>query len=203
MADKSGMDRPQASPAARPLPSRQRPPLSPQQQLDAARQVFAQAEQRIALSKKLFDAAEARTVHNQKLLEQFKAAQDELRRELHEDVAASLRDYDQWMGRIDEGFTRKMRELHERLDRLETQWGQAQQQVEDMMLRAQSLLEQSKGMLDAASPSPSAAEPTAPDDAGGVAKPQAAQRTDPVDASPIYSQLLRRLRERAGDEEAA
>ena len=122
-------------------------PLSPQQQMEALRKVQSQAEQRVKLGMQLFKAAEARVGEQRDVLSAIKVHQKQLQDHVSEDVAKTLQQYDQWMGKIDERFTQSMRDLEQRFDRLETSVNDSQQKIEKMMKRAESMLEQTRLIL--------------------------------------------------------
>jgi hypothetical protein len=130
------------------LPGLPRDPLSPTEQLEALRRVQAQAEQRVKLGLQLFKAAEAHATQQQTLIEEIKSEQQRLRAEVQEDVARSLHTYDQWMGRMDEDFTRAIKSLETKIEMLEAQWSHSQERMAAMMRRAEALLQQSQAMLE-------------------------------------------------------
>ena len=127
-----------------PLPGLPSGPLSAQQQLEALRRVQGQAEQRVQLGMQLFKAAEAHTEQKQNLADELREEQKHLREKVQEEVASSLRSYDQWVGRIDDGFTKAMNDLDQRLERLRSEWTDTQGRIEQMMKRSEALLEQNR-----------------------------------------------------------
>lgn len=177
-------------------------PLTPQQQLEAARRVQAQAEHRLQLSTQFFKAAEARVAGQQAQLDQIKAEQDALRERLEQDVTRTLHAYDQWVGRMDENFTRTIRELEQRVDKLQEQWAVTQARLDRMMQRSAQMLEQSRALLARSTPPQAAVRMTSP----AMSDPQG----DGVDAVTseelsIYQTLLRRMQDEAdgGQRDAA
>ncbi|MFW6336868.1 MAG: hypothetical protein ACOC3G_07045, partial [Phycisphaeraceae bacterium] len=135
--------------------------LTPEQQLEAIRKVQAQAEQRVKLGMQLFKAAEARMASQQDMVDKFRAEQNALRDQVQQDVAKTLQDYDQWVGRIDESFTHAIQRLEERLDGLDKSVAESDQRVEKMLERAEGMLEQTRYLLKKAKRTPAEASPTA------------------------------------------
>jgi hypothetical protein len=228
---------PGASPGANPgagavLPGLPRGPMSPQQQAEALRRVQSQAEQRVKLGMQLFKAAEAHVGQQRDLVQQIKADQQRLHGEIQADVARTLQQYDQWVGRIDENFTKAIRGLEERMQRIESEHGEARGRLESMVRRAEALLDQARAMLESGQsvastasapadvmpprpvrvPPRATSEPRAqtqapaeaptPPPATPAAAPAPAPASDPA-ASKIYSHLLRRLREPGDGQSAA
>lgn len=132
----------------RDLPGLPDAPISPTDQLIALKRVQAQAEQRVKLGVQLFKAAEAHTTGQQVAINDLKDEQQKLRSELHEDVTKSLHAYDQWVGRIDESFTRAMQKLEGKIDTLEENWQNTQTRIEAMLRRSEALLDQSRYLND-------------------------------------------------------
>lgn len=130
------------------LPGFGRQPLTPQQQIDALKRVQSQAEQRVKLGMQLFKAAEARISHQQDVLGQVKTLQEQLREQVNQDVAKSLHSYDQWLGRIDESFTTAIRKLNEKVDALQADMTQNESRIQNMLARAETLLDQSRCMIE-------------------------------------------------------
>lgn len=124
-----------------------RKPLNPEQQLAALDKVQAQATQRIKLGQQLFKAAEARLTQQQDVLDKIRNQQQDLRDQVQEDVAKSLQTYDQWMGKIDESFTTAIREVTERLGRLEVEQQNTREEMQAMVARASALMEQTQRLL--------------------------------------------------------
>ena len=128
-----------------------RGPLSPKQQSEAIRRVTEQAQQRVQLGMQLFKAAEAYTTHQQDLLREFKGQQESLRDQIQKDVASTLQTYDQWMARFDQSFTRSLAKLEKKVDTLQHQWEASQLQIATLTRRAESLLDQSRVLLESIS----------------------------------------------------
>ena len=177
----------------RPLPGLVRGPLSPAQQLEALRRVQMQAEQRLKLGSQLFKAAQAQTLQQRTLAEEMRRSQDGLREEMRQDATKTLHQCEQWMGAMDDRFTSRIRQLEDRIDVLHGQWTEAQQRIDGLMRRAETLLDQSRTMLDGAvTPRGLAvAGAAAPAPAAPAAKPQSSS-----ESGPLYTRLLDKLRER-------
>lgn len=167
--------------------------MSPQQQLEAVRRVQAQAEHRVQLGVQFFKAAEARVTGQQAQIDQLKAEQDALRERVETDVGRTIHAYDQWVGQMDENFTRTIHNLEKRVDELHAQWDATQARLDEMMKRAQATLDQSRAMLECAAPD----TPTTP-------PPQARAATAPMplderqvsdEEISIYRTLLRRMQD--------
>ena len=124
-----------------------RRPLSVQQQAEALEKVQQQATQRVKLGQQLFEAADARLKQHQKVLDEINDQQKILREQVQDDVAKSLQSYDQWMGRIDESFTKSIRDLNQRLDQLEERVDGSQQEMQSMLAKAGALLQQTQTLL--------------------------------------------------------
>ncbi len=134
---------------ARPAVGATSRPLTPGEQLDAIRKVQAQAEQRVKLGMQLFKAAEAHVSTHREAIDQVRREQAQLQQRVQEDVAKSLQQYDQWLGRIDEGFTRSLQKLEQRLDEMQQQWQASQGQLEAMVRRSEALLDQARQLMTA------------------------------------------------------
>lgn len=175
-----------------------RGPLTPQQQLEAAQRVQAQAEHRIALSTQFFKAAEARVAGQQAQLDQLKAEQDAMRERLETDVTKTLHAYDQWVGQMDENFTRTIRQLEDRVDKLHEQWVATQARLDTMMKRSTAMLEQSRDLLAKSIHARHTAAEVPPAPSATPAPPQARPAKDdaisPQELS-IYRTLLRRMQD--------
>ena len=163
------------------LPGLPSQPLSPEAQAEALRLAKSRAEQRVALGMRLFDAAEQRLTSQAKLMYELRRQQKSLQERVQEDVAKTLQAYDQWVGRIDEGFTHAIRELESKVDALTQEWQRVRQDVARMMERADALLDSAR------SSSPEAAR----DDAAEAEPASEEEQT--------YRQILRRARQDAGD----
>jgi len=162
------------------LPGLPKKRLTPEQQLDALKKVQARADHRAKLGAQFFKAAEAHLTHHQDWLEQIKKSQNELRQELQDDVAKSLRSYDQWMGKMDQDFTQSLERLEARIDELQTQWSQAQEKIESMMRRSEAMLDQGRYLMAEAAHGHPARSP------GNVA--QTTKSAKPVESAPVAKQ---------------
>lgn len=180
------------------LPGLPRKPLTPQQQTEALQRVQAQAEQRVKLGMQLFKAAEAHVSQHRDALTQIKAEQDRLRTEIQDDVTKTLHQYDQWVGQIDESFTKAIRTLTERLDKIEAEAGASQARLESMVKRAEALLDQARLATDPPAPPPQQRSSPKATGSAGTAPPPASE-PDPPKTPRIYSQLMRRLRDEGSD----
>ncbi|MBX2851731.1 MAG: hypothetical protein KTR15_08305 [Phycisphaeraceae bacterium] len=139
--------KPQGPSPAELLAKMPRRPLSVEQQAVALEKVQQQATQRVKLGQQLFEAADARLKQHQKILDEINGQQAILREQVQDDVAKSLQTYDQWMGRIDESFTKSIRGLTQRLDQLEERVDGAQNEMQDMLAKAGALLQQTQDLL--------------------------------------------------------
>lgn len=124
-----------------------RRPLSVDQQAKALEQVQQQASQRVKLGQQLFEAADARLKQHQQVLDEINDQQKILREQVQDDVAKSLQSYDQWMGRIDESFTKSIRDLNQRLDQLEDTVAGSHNEMQDMLSKAAALMQQTQMLL--------------------------------------------------------
>lgn len=124
-----------------------RRPLTIQQQAVALEKVQEQAGQRVKLGQKLFEAADAKLKQHQKVLDEINDQQKILREQVQDDVAKSLQSYDQWMGRIDESFTKSIRDLSQRLDQLEDTVAGSHNEMQDMLSKAAALMQQTQMLL--------------------------------------------------------
>jgi len=124
-----------------------RRPLSVEQQAIALEKVQQQATQRVKLGQQLFEAADARLKQHQKVLDEINNQQTILREQVQDDVAKSLQSYDQWMGRIDESFTKSIRDMTQRLDQLEETVSGSRHEMQDMLAKAGALLQQTQSLL--------------------------------------------------------
>ena len=130
------------------LSSMSRQPLSPEQQMQALKRVQAQAEQRVKLGMQLFKAAEARLSSQTDVLGQIKTLQTQLREQVNQDVAKSLHEYDQWIGQIDESFTTAIRKLEEKIDAVHANMVNSEARIENMLKRAEALLDQNRELAE-------------------------------------------------------
>lgn len=147
MDPRSKQAKPQGPSPAELLAKMPRRPLSVDQQAAAIEKVQQQATQRVKLGQQLFEAADARLKRHQQVLDEINDQQKILREQVQEDVAKSLQSYDQWMGRIDEGFTKSIRELSQRLDQLEETVAGSQHEMQDMLAKAGALMQQTQMLL--------------------------------------------------------
>lgn len=130
------------------LPGLPTGPLSPQQQMEALRRVQAQAEQRVALGLQLFKAAEAYATKHQDMIQQLRQEQDGLRQQMETDVARSLRRYDDWIGKVDRDLAQAVVGIEQKIQQVQTQWGQIQKRVEHLVSRAEQMLDQSRCLME-------------------------------------------------------
>ncbi len=165
--------------------------MTPQQQLEAVRKVQSQAEQRVQLGLQLFKAAESRVAGQQAQIDQIRAEQDALRERVETDVGRTLHAYDQWVGQMDENFTKAIRGLERRVDELHDQWTATQSRLDDMMKRAQATLDQSRAMLECAS----GVEGATPQIKAAVAPLPLDERQVSDEELGVYRTLLRRMRD--------
>ena len=183
-------------------------PLTPEQQLAALQKVQQQADERVKLGRRLFEAAEARLERHQDLLGQIRKEQDKLREQMQDDVASSLQSYDQWMGRIDEDFTRAIDALGDRMDQMEREMAGSRGSMEQMLTQTGELLEQTQRLL-AETPGTTAPSPTPPATTSSHDTPTAQHKAqsippapmpNPADRQPddgqadVFSQVLDQLR---------
>ncbi|MFI4861771.1 MAG: hypothetical protein ACIAXF_13955 [Phycisphaerales bacterium JB063] len=198
------------------LASVPRRPMSPEQQLEAVNKVQQQADHRIKLGQQLFKAAEARLSQHHDLLEQVRAEQAALRERVQDDVAQSLQSYDQWMGRIDEGFTKALERLGDRIDQTERDLAESRGEMQQMLAQVSAMMEQTQRLLSEAF----GEEPDLPTDPPAVTslgvhidtpKPEPESRPDADvkpehahdDDSDIFGHLLDQLRSQRDDDVAA
>lgn len=124
-----------------------RRPLTPEQQMTAIEKVQQQATQRVKLGQQLFEAADARLKQHQEVLKEIQDQQHVLREQVQDDVAKSLQSYDQWMGKIDESFTKAIKQVNERLDQLELRVDASRGELEVMIEKATALMGQTQGLM--------------------------------------------------------
>jgi exonuclease VII large subunit len=198
-----------------------RKPLTPEQQMQALKRVQGQAEQRVKLGMQLFKAAEARLSSQTDVLQQIKTLQKQLREQVNQDVAQSLHSYDQWIGQIDESFTTAIRKLEEKIDAVQANLVTNEGRMQNMLDRAEAMLDQSRCLMEQnslkapaalpevkpmppAKPTPISTftPPIIPPETPAVSiPPDTNAQTDLSSASPkqlddedkIYSKLLQRL----------
>lgn len=146
--------------------------MSVEQQLEAIRKIQSQAEQRVKLGMQLFKAAESRIAAQNDILDKVRQSQANIREKINEDVTRTLHSYDQWIGQIDESFTHALREMAERIDQLQVNSDSMQDKIDQLINRAEGLLEQCEDKLDiaasTASSLTSAQGPTSPDQQAGT-----------------------------------
>lgn len=122
--------------------------LPPDEKLAALRRVQAQAEQRIRLGMQLFKAAEAHVSGQQHIVEDLRQAQEQLREDLHSDVARSFRSYDEWMGEFGDQISDRIEKMEGRIEQLQHRWGEIEKRIGMMVKRAEALVEQSRTLLE-------------------------------------------------------
>ncbi len=122
--------------------------LPPDEKLAALRRVQAQAEQRIRLGMQLFKAAEAHVSGQQHIVEDLRHAQEQLREDLHSDVARSFRSYDEWMGEFGDQIGDRLEKMEGRIEQLQYRWGEIEKRIGMMVKRAEALVEQSRTLLE-------------------------------------------------------
>ena len=196
-------------PSFAPLPGIPRQPLTPEQQLEAVRRVQAQAEQRVKLGVQLFKAAEANTSSHRQLLDEVKAEQSRFRTEIQSDVSKSLESYDLAMEKMEDDLTGKLRVLEDKIAQLQNDWQKAQGKIAGMLKRSEAMLEQGRGLVEgdagaARVPSISPTRVEVREDAsvaGG--EPPAGEALNADARTPIYRQVIAKLREREDTPPAA
>lgn len=167
-------------------------PLTPQQQLEAASRVRAQAEERVGLGMKLLQAAQTHTSHQQQLIEELREGQQQLRTELHTDIASSLQTYDQWMAQFDQRFSRRLRAVEQAVEVMQSKWAAVERKIVTLTSRAEVMLDQKEKRIatEAARKHSRQAKP-APVSPQAVTPPQAKGKSDDTplppapDAGPI------------------
>ena len=166
--------------------------LTPEQQLEAVKKVQAQAEQRVKLGMQLFKAAESRINAQQDLVDQFRKDQDTLKEQVLRDVAKTLQEYDQWIGRIDESFTHAIQSLEQRLDALEQSNQSSLTDVKRMVERSEEMLDHTRVLIEgmswkgavASGPAAHAVTPAEPASSGEPRSKPAAVRPRPMPDGP-------------------
>ncbi len=121
--------------------------LTPAQQVAALNRIQSQAEQRVQLGVQLFKAAEAQTARHRELLDGVKSEQATFRAEMEEDVTRSLHAYDAWIGQIDTDLTSSIKELEDKMARLQKEWQGTQSRIEGMVARSERLLSQTRDLM--------------------------------------------------------
>lgn len=122
--------------------------LPPAEKLAALRRVQLQAEQRIRLGMQLFKAAEAHVAGQQGIVEDLRQAQEQLREDLHSDVARSFRSYDEWMAEFGGRIADRMEKMESRIEQLQHRWVEIEKRINQMVKRAEALVEQSRCLLE-------------------------------------------------------
>ena len=120
--------------------------IAPKPQFETLQRVQDQAETRADLSIRFDEADEAYVSQHESLIDELKGEQ-RLKKELEEDMTQSLHPHDHGIDKIDHDFTHTMRDLKQRIDDLQTRWGQSQQQIDEMVRRSEQLLDQSRIMV--------------------------------------------------------
>ncbi|WP_432800297.1 hypothetical protein [Poriferisphaera sp. WC338] len=92
-----------------------------------------QAEKRVRLGMQLLKASENRLSAQTHLMNQVRSEQDVLREKVQEDVAKSLQSYDQWIGQIDESFSKAMLVLEEKVDTISNAFAQKQSKLDALI----------------------------------------------------------------------
>lgn len=196
------------------LASVPRRPMTAEQQLAAVSKVHQQADHRIKLGQQLFKAAEARLSQHQDLLDQVRTEQSTLREQVQGDVAKSLQTYDQWMGRIDESFTKAITQLNSRMEQAEQEIAASRDTMQQMLAQVDAMVRQTQQLLEGAlgedampapahhapGATPGATTPTPPPPAPVIVpEKHPAQNPSPD----IFGQLLDQLRVGRDDDVAA
>ncbi len=170
------------------LPGLPRRPLTPDQRADALRRVQEQADQRLKLGLQLFKAAEAQATQHHAVLDSVKQEQAQLRQDIREDVARSLRDYDQWVGALEKRLLERMDDHARRLEELENNWAGVEQRMETMLRRAEAMLDQTRCLLMGTTRPTSQVPNIAP------AAPEVPVEGDATDTpSALFSEIMDRL----------
>ncbi len=104
------------------------------------RSVQTQAEERVRLGMQLLKAADSRLNAQREVLAEVREEQGKLREQVQNDVAKSLQTYDQWMGKIDESFTRALRNITDRLETIEQQIGSKMEGLDQLCDKTQAVL---------------------------------------------------------------
>jgi hypothetical protein len=152
MTSNSAYDSPPVT--AVPTDIQSRKALPPSQQLHALRRIHAQVDQRVELGVQLFKADEARTVASQTMVDQVRQEQKTLHDRIQSDVTRSLHTYDQWVRQVDDDLTSAIKSIEGRMDDLQKGWSSSQQRIEQMMKRAEAMLDQSRTMFEESLRSP-------------------------------------------------
>jgi hypothetical protein len=126
-----------------------------EEQLQKLRQRQSRADHRIKLGRQMVKAAEAFAAEQQQQLRHVADQQQDIREQLHHDVAKTLQSYDQWLGKLDEGFTSAMHRLEQRMEAMETRWQNDQVRMETLLSRSEQMVRQARELLDADEQPPS------------------------------------------------
>ncbi len=110
--------------------------------------VEQQARERIELGKELLSAAEAYSARQAAAVEALRQEQAGLREEIQREVSQSLRTYDQTVGALERRLTERMEALEQTVEALGAQWRQAHEFLTGMVRRCETLMDQSRVMLE-------------------------------------------------------
>ncbi|QDU33964.1 hypothetical protein KS4_20240 [Poriferisphaera corsica] len=113
----------------------------------AALKKAQQAEKRVKLGMELLKASESRLSAQTQMLNAVRREQKQLREQVHGDMAKSLQSYDQWLGQIDESFSKAIQMLEEKVDTVMGLWEKKEKQLDDMTRRFERLFEQNQRTL--------------------------------------------------------
>ena len=117
--------------------------MSPEMHKQALRKA-QQAEKRVRLGMQLLKASENRLASQSHVLNQVRHEQEHLRERVQEDVAKSLQSYDQWIGQIDDSFSKAMLVLEQKVDALSEAFEKKQSQLDQVIKRFEEQIEQNK-----------------------------------------------------------
>ena len=123
-----------------------RAPMTKTEQKNALKNVQL-AEKRVKLGMELLKASENRISAQSHMLNQVRAEQKHLREQIQEDVTKSLQSYDQWMGQLDESFSKAIQMLEEKVDAVMGIWETKEKKLDDMIKRFERLHEQNHRVL--------------------------------------------------------
>ncbi|QQE11995.1 hypothetical protein JD969_00530 [Planctomycetota bacterium] len=123
-----------------------RGPMNKNEQAEALKKA-QQAEKRIQLGMELLKASESRLSAQTQMLNQVRSEQKALREQIQEDVASSLQSYDQWLGQIDESFSKAIQLLEEKVDAVVGMWEKKESKLDGMIQRFERLFEQNQRTL--------------------------------------------------------
>ena len=125
-------------------------------------------EKRIQLGLRLLDAAEVRTKQQQSDMKRLREEQLQMKQQIEQDVAKSLQEYDQWVGQIDERFTKRLHDLESRLADLQEKWHSAEGRIDGMMKRAEAVLDHGRTVVESAATASRQRTPTNADPAKAI-----------------------------------